>query len=245
MEALSYLNYVDSLPLLDQDETYNDQIAEYGRKSLYFLAKHILGYKDLTLETHECIIENLESKDKRKLLCLPRGCFKSSLASVSYPIWRLLNNPQLRILIDSEVFTNSSTFLREIKGHLQSQHMIELYGRFRMDHGAWNDTEINIAQRKYPFRKEANITCSGIGAEKTGQHYDLIIIDDLNSPKNSQTPELRQKAIDHFRSLNSILEPDGEMVIIGTRYAQDDLIGHVLRLIYSESEASEIETKGT
>ena len=76
--------------------------------------------------------------------------------------------------------------------------------------------------------KESSIVASGIGANKTSQHFDIIIHDDMNSHKNSQTAEQRKKVIDHYRLNHSILEPNGTLVIIGTRYAADDLIGHIL-----------------
>lgn len=243
MQWHEYYNHLKTLPEDQKEETLNNQLAWLGKQSLYVLAKYFLGYSEINHKTHDPVIECLEGPDPRKLLCLPRGVFKSSLASISYPIWRLIKDPNLRILIDSEVYTNSATFLREIKGHLLDNFITSMYGTFQTG-TTWNESEINIKQRTR-LRKEANITCSGIGAEKTGQHYDIIIIDDLNSPKNTGTPELRKKAIDHYKSLNSILEPDGELVIIGTRYAEDDLIGHVLRSIFGEAQAIDIEVNGT
>lgn len=168
----------------------------------------------------------LTSESKRKLLVIPRGCFKSTIASISYPIWLLINNPDLRILIDSELYSNSSKFLREIKGHLDGQHMVELFGSFR-NQTNWNESEITINQRTKVY-KESSITCSGIGAQKTSQHYDIIIADDMNSPDNSLTEDAREKVIDHYRLYISLLEPGGTIVIIGTRYSRGDLIGHVL-----------------
>ena len=61
-----------------------------------------------------------------------------------------------------------------------------------------------------------------------GQHYDVIIGDDYNSDKNSANPEQRKKVVDHYRMNLSILEPEGIYVIVGTRYAADDVIGHIL-----------------
>lgn len=204
------------------------------QNDLYAFAKHGLGYKDLTITTHDPIAKLLMSETKKKLIVVPRGCFKSTLASISYPIWLLINDFNHRILLDSELYSNSSKFLREIKGHLTSSHMTDLFGEFYSDSN-WNESEITIKQRTKIY-KESSITCSGIGAQKTSQHYSVIVADDMNSPDNSMTQELRDKVINHFRLYVSLLEPGGTMIIIGTRYAQVDLIGHILESIESDNK---------
>lgn len=196
------------------------------RRSLYHTAKNLCGYKDLSPKTHMRIIRALQSPSKRKIVCVPRGTFKSSVASVAYTIWLLLNNPNLRILIDSELYGNSITYLREIKAHIMSEGFMYLYGDWTTS--VWNESEITISART-KILKEPSITVGGIGTTKVGQHYDVIIGDDYNSPANSGSPEQRGKVISHYQYNQSILEPDGTYVIIGTRYAEDDLIGWVLK----------------
>jgi len=104
--------------------------------------------------------------------------------------------------------------------------MTLLFGEFQGS--TWNDSEIIIKQRAV-FKKEASVTVGGIGTTKVGQHYDLIIGDDYNSPRNSNTPENAAKVVSHYRYNISILEPTGTYVLIGTRYSEADLIGTVLR----------------
>lgn len=203
----------------------SDTRAELYKSSLYLTAKDLLGYKDVNKNTHGEIIRLLESDSPRKLICVPRGCLKSSLTCVAYTIWRLINNPDLRVLIDSELYTNSSTFLREIKSHVETSRFSELFGAWRSK--VWNESEIIIGTRKRKL-KEASITVGGIGTTKVGQHFDLIVGDDYNSPSNTNTPDNAQKVISHYKYNISILEPKGTYVLVGTRYAQNDLIGHVL-----------------
>lgn len=206
-------------------ERATEKLRHDCKASLYELATRLLKFDDINMETHGDIIRCLESDIPRKLICVPRGCLKSSIACVAYPIWRLINNPNLRILIDSELYTNSCTFLRQIKLNLESPIFEILFGRFKSK--TWNESEVIINQRS-SMLKEATITVGGIGTTKVGQHYDLIIADDMNSPKNSNTPENASKVVDHYKFNLSILEPDGEYVIIGTRYSDSDLIGYVL-----------------
>jgi len=201
------------------------QMIKACKESLYVLAKNVLGYRDITEKTHGEIIDALEDANTRKLICVPRGCLKSSLACVAYPIFLLINNPDLRILIDSELYTNSATFLREIKGHIQSPFFVDLFGDWKTK--VWNESEVIISKRT-KMVKEATITVGGIGTTKVGQHFDVIIGDDYNSPANTNTIENAKKVIDHYKYNLSILEPTGTYVVIGTRYSSNDLIGHIL-----------------
>lgn len=210
-----------------------ERIKTRYKNSLYLTCKDLLEYSDLTKRTHQEVIAALEAPTKRKLICVPRGTFKSSIGVVGYSIWSLLNNPNLRILIDSEIYENSKNFIREIRGKLELPRVVQLFGSFRSNQ--WAEGSITISQRR-KILKESSVTASGVGTGKTGQHYDLIIHDDLNSVKNSETPEQRQKVINHYKLNTSILEPEGIMVIIGTRYASDDVIGWVMD--------NEIKTQG-
>jgi len=192
----------------------------------YSFTKHGLGYKDLVPRIHQPMCRTLQDGTKRKLICVPRGTFKSSVASVSFPMWWLEKNPNDRVLLDSELFTNSKNFLREIKGQYETNQ------EFRSIFGdrvgpLWNESEVIISTRTKP-RKEPSIACSGIGAGKTSQHYDLIIADDLSSYLNTSNPDVARKTIDHYRLYGSLLEPDGTLVVIGTRYSELDIIGFIL-----------------
>jgi len=202
----------------------------------FLFAKHILGYKDLEWVVHGECVSALESNAKRKLVVMPRGSFKSSLGSVAYPIWRLLRDPNMTILLDSELYTNSKNLLREIKGHLASSTFIRVFGD--LSGAKWDEGEI-ILKTRTRNRKEASITVGGIETTKVGQHYDLIIGDDYNSAQNSDTPEKCQKVIDHFKYNLNILNPGGEYLIIGTRYAELDVIGFLLNTVLEEKYLSE------
>ena len=210
-----------------KEQVLKNIVAHRYRSSLYLTCKDLLGYKDITEHTHRRMTEALESPTKRKLIVMPRGTFKSSIGVVGYSIWLLLRDPNLRILIDSEVYTNSKNFLREIKAHLESSAVTNIFGLFRRESN-WTEGEITIAQRNKTL-KEASITCGGIGTVKVGQHYDVILGDDYNSQNNSDSPEGCEKVLVHYRLNQAILEPGGIYSITGTRYSDNDTIGHILK----------------
>jgi hypothetical protein len=224
--TLSALDDLSKEDLVTRDQISRSLAKDQFLRSLYDTTKFLFDYTEVNWRTHGRVIQALESSTQRKLLVLPRGSFKSSIACEAYPVWLLMNNPNLRILLDSEVYTNSKNFLRKIRALLEYEKVRDLFGSFGPTEN-WNEGELTISQRNKAF-KEASITCSGIGAVKVGQHYDYIIFDDLNSPNNSNTPEGHQKVIDHYRMSISLLEPGGTIVVIGTRYHQNDIIGWIL-----------------
>lgn len=214
------------LPIQTQYEAVLEGMRMKARANIYYTCKTLLGYKHMTPHTHQEMCDALQAPTKRKLIVMPRGTFKSSIGVVGYSIWSLINNPNLRILIDSEVYLNSRNFLREIKAHLQSEWFVKLFGSFRSENN-WNEAEITISQRTTTL-KEASITCGGIDTVKVGQHYDIIIADDLNSGNNSLTREGCEKVIRHYQMSMAILEPEGTFIVIGTRYNVNDIPGYIL-----------------
>jgi len=201
-------------------------LIQLYKKSLFHTLNSLLGYKDVNKRTHGEIIKVLESESTRKLIVCPRGAFKSTIAVVGYSIWRLINNPNLRIMVDSELYTNSKNFIRAIKLHLEDPAFVELFGDWRGP--VWNEGEIIIAARTTNL-KEASVQAAGMGTTKVGQHVDVLLVDDLNSNNNSQTPEACEKCWDHFKYNMAILEPDGTVVVTATRYSENDLPGKILK----------------
>jgi len=206
---------------------------ELFKDSLYCTAKYLCNYHEINPRTHGKMIRCLESPALRKLIVMPRGTFKTSISVTAYIIWNIIRNPNIRILLDSELWTLSRNSVREVKAHIKGALFREAFPNWELTLD--NQDEFTINQRT-ATKKEPTVTASGIGAGKTGQHYDLVIADDLNSPKNSMKPELAQQVIDHYRYYTSILEPGGTIVIIGTRYSELDLIGHILKTEKEEDE---------
>ena len=206
------------VPLFVQQEAF--------RQSLYYTAKYLCGYSEINERTHGDCIRTLESSSPRKLIVMPRGTFKTSLAIVAYAIWRMIRDPNERILIESELWSLAKNSLKEIKEHIKSDRFQGVFPGWTLSQD--NQTEMTISARM-KILKEPTMTSSGMGAGKTGSHFSVILLDDLNSPQNSHRPELASQVIDHYRYYTSILEPGGTIVVVGTRYSEMDLIGFILK----------------
>lgn len=209
--------------------------ADRGLRDLYYFDKYILGYKDMEPKTHRPVCEFLSDGKLRKHLELSRGCFKSSVGTIGYTIQSVAKNPNIRILIDNEVYANSKAFLREIKSHMERDDVLALYPQLRPNkriNDGWTEATV-IVEARTRETKEPNISCAGLDQIKVGMHYDLIIMDDLVSPRNVTTREQIDKVIQHYKLALSLLEPGGQLIIIGTRYNYADLYGYIMK---NESE---------
>lgn len=228
------------------------KVALRCKTDLFFLCKEILGYDKMTQNTHGEICDYTTSIlpnppelphnddfDPRKnllLLLLPRGTFKSSVVTIGFTLQYVLNEPDCRILIDSETFSKSKAFLREIIGHLEGNDKYRevfkaIHGMypFETKHKAklWTDSELILPCRKRE-RKEPTISCAGIDVTKNGMHYDLIVADDLHSEKNVTNKEQIAQVISHYRLAFSLLDPGKPMIVIGTRWDYNDLYQHIM-----------------
>lgn len=208
------------------NENPNAAVRQSFRESLYATAHNLCGMSDINSRTHKRTLKTLESPSKRKLIVLPRDCFKTSLGSVAYPIWLLINNPNLRIMLDSSLYSNSEMRVREIKAHMQTERFVKYFGDWKGE--LWSQGEI-IVKPRTKILKEPSVFASGIGASKTGVHADVIIADDINEEKNSMTSDGLEKVYRHYALYGSILDPNGTLVVIGTRWASGDVIGRILQ----------------
>lgn len=200
------------------------EIKSNCQKSLWFLCLQFLGYKDWDL-VHDDVEILLRRPARKKALLLPRNHLKSSIVTCGFVIQNILKNPNIRILIGNGVWDISRKFLDEIKAQLEMSQLKYLFGEFQSTR--WNADEIIVKQRNMPVR-EPTIMTTGVEAEQTGGHYDLIILDDLTGLQNSQTPEQREKTKRFRRSMINLLDPKkGMLVEIGTRWHLDDTFNDI------------------
>lgn len=199
-----------------------------SRHDLKFLCKGILQYPDWSenQRLHYDISRKVRSPSKFKLFLLPRDHLKSSIITKGGAIMRMLSNPNIRILIANNTWDNARKFLGSIQKHLDRGALLPTYfGSFKSSH--WNQDEIVIRQRTMVL-DAPTIATTGLEKEQTSQHYDLIIADDLVARENVSTKEQRQKVKDYINSLMALLEPQGELWVVGTRWSQDDAYGDLI-----------------
>ena len=178
-----------------------------------------------------------------KLILMPRNTFKSTAVTVGYTLWRLANNPNTTILITNEKLDKSKSFLKEIKAHITTNPRFKLlFGEWSCENKPgkkWSETRIDILPRSV-WSSAASVEVSSVESSEAGKHVDLIICDDLHGQGNTTTKEQIEKVIEYWRDLNAVLKPNGEMLIIGTRWDYKDLYQMIQDLAKELGELSNI-----
>jgi len=209
------------------------KIKKLADDSLYFFSKGVLGYNYLTPDFHKPFCNFLQTAPNRRVIVIPRGFLKTTLATVAYTIWRVVHNPELRILLVSASKDNAKKMLRRIRMQFERNPLLQmLYPSVIPDfnHTKWSDVEACV-QRK-SREGESTFEVAGVGSKIASRHYDIIIEDDLIDPENKRAPsqEEIQRAIEWHGVVDSLLinPAIGMVQSIGTRWAHYDFLRHVL-----------------
>jgi len=199
--------------------------------SLYLFAKGVLGFDKLTPTLHKALCDFLAQPQLRKLIVMPRGHYKTTIASVAYPIWLSVHDPNIRILIASSNATNAQKIVSLIRAKWERCETLRwLFPELVPDpqRVRWTDSTACITRAKdWP---EGTYESIGVGGTAVSRHYDVIIEDDLVSDDQLISRDQMQKVIDwhQYKEALFVSPSRGISVVIGTRWAFFDLISWIM-----------------
>lgn len=177
---------------------------------------------------HKEVFEFLNTGKHKKLIELPRGHLKTSLVTAEVTR-RIIKNPNMRVHLSNAIVENAKSFLSQIKGYLTRPDIVRLYGDLLPPPNAKfyanNNMELTVMSRTDLALKEPTVSVSGIESAETSQHYDLIVLDDLVTEENISGQEQIEKVLTRYRNSIPLLEPDGKLWVVGTRWHPLDLYG--------------------
>lgn len=214
----------------------NDElIRRKGLEDLFLFNKFVLDVekgKEPLGEFHQELCHFVTNDmHKKKLLLLPRGHLKSTLITIGYSVQRIVKDPNIRILILNATWQMAVDFLTEIKRQLtQNERLRELYpdiAALADQPEEWAQDRISLKRTNHNI-KGPTVWAAGVESNLVGSHPDLIIFDDVVNRDNSQTREHMEKVILRYKDALDLLEPGGQLIVIGTRWSEADLYSWLL-----------------
>lgn len=202
--------------------------CEYTHGGLFIAGK---AQKFIAQNINALMADELLTEDGQpvKILCLsmPPQHGKSVLITQTFPSYYFMKHPDSKTIIISYGDDLARLFGRKNKEKIK-EFGAELFG---YELGKNTDTDMDIKGHR------GSIISRGIMAGITGQSADLIIIDDpIKSAIEANSEVYRNRIWEEF--LNSIytrLSAKGKIVIIQTRWNEDDLIGRVMNELSDKS----------
>lgn len=173
-----------------------------------------------------------EGKAQRLIVNTPPGHAKSTTITVNYVVWRLVQNPDIKVIIVSKAQRLAEQFLLQIKERLTSPEYDALQmafappGGWREGSVSWKANQFYIGGRSAEA-KDPTVQAVGIRGQVYGSRADLIIVDD--AVDNTNVGEF-DKQIDWLLGIvASRLAPrSGRLLVIGTRIAARDMYSELL-----------------
>lgn len=140
----------------------------------------------------------------------PRGHAKSAYLSNCFPVHQIVFNKRKYILIISETDTSAKKFIEWVALQLKfNKKLREDFGEFLAPQKSLN---VRDNQEAFLTTNGVLVEAASMGKQLRGKRNgsyrpDLVICDDLESAKNTNTPELREKNLYWF---NSVVIPIGD-----------------------------------
>jgi predicted phage terminase large subunit-like protein len=194
--------------------------------------KHLIDFTQYTLPKfqvgahHRIIAEALESVERgecdRLMIFAPPRHTKSELASRRFPAWYLGKHPDRQLITTTYAGEFAQDFGRDVRSIVDSSEYRNLFDvRLAAD---------SAARGRWHTDAGGVYFAVGVGGPITGRGAHLALIDDPVKNRQDAESQLIRDQIWHWytSTLYTRLMPGGAIVLICTRWHEDDLAGRLL-----------------
>ncbi|UTV34866.1 phage terminase large subunit [Bacillus altitudinis] len=213
-------------------EYFSDDMNPENENNLIPEGISIFDAPDFHKELTDYLDEYRHNPTKRIAWSVPRGHAKSTYLSNMYPIYNIVYNMRKFIVVLSETHDGSRQFTDYVNNQLKDN------AKLREDFGElMSDGRDNKKDNADKFITKNNIMVASGSTQKQlrGMRFmnarpDLIILDDLESEKNTNTPELRQKNLTWYtKTVNPLGDPKRTgFIYMGTLVNPHGLLPYVM-----------------
>lgn len=196
-----------------------------ARESLIPFTEYTLpGYA--TAPHHRLIAEKLEDvasgRVARLMIFMPPRHGKSELASKRFPAWYVGKYPRQQLIAASYNTDLATDFGREVRNIVASQEYQNVFRTVLAPD--------NRSANRWQTDKGGVYTAAGVGGGITGRGAHVLLIDDpFKDRQEADSETTRQSVWDWYTSTAyTRLMPGGAVVLIQTRWHEDDLAGRLL-----------------
>lgn len=187
------------------------------------------GYKESKFHRFLCdSIEKFMLEDTGHafdILCLsvPPQLGKSTTVTEALPAWFLMRNPTKKIILAGYNEDFCTRFGR------RNKEKIEMYAKELYPDCVLADSPCSNVE--FETTKKGRCVSRGIYSGITGNPADLVVIDDPIRNQSDASSETMMNNLwgEYLASIRTRIAPGGKIVVIQTRWVEDDLIGRLIQ----------------
>ncbi len=166
------------------------------------------------------IAEVIGDNPKRLILEAARGTGKSWIGAI-YTTWRLLRNPDEKILIVSASGPKAieiATFIRRLFEEIPLLNHLSPDAESR-------DSVLSFDVAGCKTAIAPSVSALGITSQITGKRATLVLADDVEVPSNSMTEMMREKLLARTGEFEALLVPDmpSNIIYLGTPQSMESI----------------------
>lgn len=192
------------------------------------------GYRDAY--HHRLIAAKLEAVERgeiqRLMITMPPRHGKSMLASEFFPAWYLGRNPDHYVIAATYAQELADDFGRKVRNQIADAAYGAIFPGVGLKNDSTSSRRFHVTQPLDNFTTGQNgaYFAVGVGGPLTGRGAHLLLIDDpVKNREDADSEIIRKKTKDWYTSTAyTRLMPGGRVVIIQTRWHEDDLSGWLL-----------------
>lgn len=217
-----------------------------ARKSFRHFVKHTKPDYEFNWH-HDYLCKKLQDfadkKIKRLMVFMPPRHGKSELTSRRFPAWLLGRNPKTKIIATSYAAELASSFNRDVQRIIDDPRYYDLFPNTRLNGSNVRTTKSWL--RNNDIFEVVNYSgfyrSAGVGGAITGLGGEYLIIDDpFKNYEEAKSPTIRRKVFEWYTStLYTRQEKEAGILLIQTRWHEDDLAGMLLELQKKGEEFSD------
>ncbi len=202
------------------------------------------GYK--AAAHHRLIARKLEAVErgeiKRLMISMPPRHGKSMLASEFFPAWYMGRNPDHYVVAATYGQDLADDFGRKVKNQIEGDVFRAVFPGVKLSDDSRSARRFHVDGTdikggfEYEVSQRGAYYAVGIGGPLTGRGAHLLLIDDpVKDRQDAESESSRISVKDWFRSVAyTRLMPGGAIIVIQTRWHEDDLSGWLLTELAEE-----------
>ncbi len=192
------------------------------------------GYKPAA--HHRLIARHLEAVERgditRLMIFMPPRAGKSMLVSEFFPAWYLGRNPSHYLIAATYAQELADDFGRKVRNQIADPSFQAVFPGCMLKGDSQASKRFHVTQKAESGEPELDgaYFATGIGGPMSGRGAHLLLIDDaVKNREEAESPTIRQRNKDWYTSTAyTRLMPGGKVVVVMTRWHEDDLAGWLL-----------------